>query len=786
MSASLTQKATDPADFGADKQGVAARWIAELRLAEMDSHRFVTRGREIERRYMDERTTAERDMARFNVFWSNVQTLKPAIYAAPPKAVVQRRYLDTDPIARAASTILQRAIQTNIDQTGWHESTDMAVLDYLVPGRGVCWARYEPHFDDVSAVQVKAGEAVEDGVETPAMEGNEAAEATEVEPTAPGPDFEADADNDGTMPEDDGLQVTNDVEGKIVTYEEVCWDYVNWDDFRHSPARVWQEVRWVARRVMIGLEDGIERFGNMFKAVPMTWRPEGLNENEPAYQLFTRAVVWEVWDKPSRKVYWICPDYGDAPLDVRDDWLKLTDFFPCPRPLYATLNNSTLMPSADFRFYQDQANELDDLTGRIEKITQVIKVAGVYDSANDGVQRVMNEGVENQLIPVENWSSFAEKGGFKGAVDFLPIEQAVVALKQLLEAREQTKQDLYEITGIADIVRGQGQASETATAQRIKGQFAQIRLRSRVGEVARFCRDMVRITGEIVCKHFQPQTLMLLSDYQQTQGADPQTAMQAIALLKNDQARGFRIEIEVDSTVVADQEQEQSSRVAFLQMAGQFLEQAVPLAQQVPQLGYLAGQMLLFGIRGFPVGREMETVFEQALDQLQKAATQPQQPPPPDPAAMKVEQDGQIAMAELQQKGALEQQRMQMEAADAQRRHEIEQARLALDTAKQQLDEQKLALEQIRMRHEADNAEADRGLKSRQIDADEREKAAQQQVNEVTAISDAVAQMQGMLDALTVRTEQAHKMATAPRRVTIERGPDGRAIGARQELEAAE
>ena len=780
MSASLTQKAADPADFGTDKRGVAARWIAELRLAEQDSDQFLTRGRDIEQRFMDERTTPEKDRARFNVFWSNVQVLKPAIYATPPKAVVQRRYLDQDATARAASIILQRAIQTNIDQTGWHESTDMAVLDYLVPGRGVCWARYEPHFDDVDAGAVKAGEAAEDGM-APAMEGP--AEAMEAEDTEPGPGIAPDADNTGAMPKDDGLQVTNDAEGQIVTYEEVCWDYVNWQDFRHSPARTWQEVRWVARRVEMMREDVIERFGEDFADIPLSVEPAGIEKTDPVHQLFCRAVVWEIWDKPTRKVFWICPEYGDAPLDVRDDWLKLTDFFPCPRPLYATLNNSSLMPSADFRFYQDQANELDDLTGRIEKITQVIKVAGVYDAASDGVQRVMNEGVENQLIPVENWGSFSEKGGFQGAVAFLPIEQAVVALKQLLEAREQTKQDLYEITGIADIVRGQGQASETATAQRIKGQFAQLRLRSRVGEVARFCRDMVRITGEIIAKHFQPQTLLLLSDYQQTLGATPDQAMAAIQLLKNDQARGFRIEIEVDSTVVADQEQEQASRVAFLKMAGEFLASAVPLAQQVPQLGMLAGQMLLFGIRGFPVGREMETVFETALEQLQQAASQPQQPPV-DPEIVKAQQDAQIKQAEMQQRAQAEQQKMQLEAAKAEQQAQIEAAKIQLEQARLDLEARKMGLEEQRMQQDANNAEADRQIKSRDIDLKERDRTLNQREAEVSAISEAVAQMQGMLDALSVRTEQAHQMASAPRRVTIERGPDGRAIGARQELEA--
>lgn len=800
MSASLTQKAADPADFGRDKRGVAARWIAELRMSGDYSHTFEVRGKDIERRYMDERTTPERDQARFNVFWSNVQTLKPAIYATPPKAIVQRRYLDQDPVARAASTILQRAIQTNIDQTGWHESTDMAVLDYLVPGRGVCWARYEPHFDDVGAGAVQDGEAAEDGMAAP-MEGvtrhpldakstNDHNSLPDRESalslsSPPSPDITPDADNQPGMPEDDGLQITNDAEGQSVTYEEVCWDYVNWQDFRHSPARTWAEVRWVARRVMVGLEDGVERFGPMFRDVPMTWRPDGMSEDEPAYQLFTRAVVWEVWDKPSRKIYWICPDYGDAPLDVKDDFLKLTDFFPCPRPLYATLNNASLMPAADFRFYQDQANELDDLTGRIEKLIQVIKAVGVYDAANNGVQRIFDEGVENSLIAIDNWGSFSEKGGFKGAVDFLPLEPMVIALKQLLEVRQQTKEDLYEITGISDIVRGQGMASATATAERLKGQFAQLRLRSRVGDVARFCRDMVRITGELICKHFQPETLLLLSDYQQTMGADPQLAMAAIQLLKNDQARGFRMEIEVDSTVIADQEQEQNARVAFLKMAGEFLAQAVPLAQQVPQLGMLAGQMLLFGIRGFPVGREMETVFETALEQLQQASQQPQQPPV-DPEIVKAQQDAQIKQAEMQQRAQADQQKMQLEAAKAEQQMQIEREKMQIERERLMLDADKMAMERDRLRQDADNAEADRQVKVRDIDLKERERSTEQAQGEVTAISDAVAQMQGMLDALTVRTEQAHKMATAPRRVTIERGPDGRAIAARQEMEAAE
>jgi hypothetical protein len=331
-------------------------------------------------------------------------------------------------------------------------------------------------------------------------------------------------------------------------------------------------------------------------------------------------------------------------------------------------------------------------------------------------------------------------------------------------------------------------ASATATAERLKGQFAQLRLRSRVGEVARFCRDMVRITGEIIAKHFDPQTLLLLSDYQQTTGADPNTAMQAIALLKNDQTRGFRIEIEVDSTVIADQEQEQTARVNFLKMAGEFLAQAVPLAQQVPEIGVLAGQMLLFGVRGFPVGREMEAVFETALEQLQQAASKPKPEPPPDPAMIKVQADAQIAQQKLQQDAALAQAKLQQDGA-------IEAVKAQLEQSAQQLEARKLALEEQRHMHEATMAAQDQTIKSREVGLAEtaaRQKADAEaikgQMQDISAVQGALQDVGKMLQQLGQQHAQSHeavmKGVLAKRTVQAVRGPDGRIAGATSMVEA--
>jgi hypothetical protein len=44
---------------------------------------------------------------------------------------------------------------------------------------------------------------------------------------------------------------------------------------------------------------------------------------------------------------------------------------------------------------------------------------------------------------------------------------------------------IYEVTGISDIVRGQGNAQETATAQEIKSQWGSLRIRKLQKQIER-------------------------------------------------------------------------------------------------------------------------------------------------------------------------------------------------------------------------------------------------------------------------------------------------------------
>jgi hypothetical protein len=618
-------------------------WFNALELSKKEMAKWQERGEKIVKRYRDERAEFGSGR-RYNILWSNIRTLLPAVYAKKPKAECQRRHKDADPVGRAAAQVLERALQYEIDQySDFDSALRHTILDRLLPGRGVAWVRFEPGY-------------------------------------TPG------------QPEDVGeSMITDDVEPEMdntLELETSPVDYVYWKDFRSSPARTWEEVTWVARRVYMSKDEGIERFGDDFKTIPLSHEPIGtddLKRDGVNTENMKKAVVWEIWDKPTKTVSWVAVGAPDI-LDTKDDPLELDCFFPCPKPLFATLTTDSLVPVADYIMYQDQANELDTLTERIGKLVEAVKVVGVYDASQSGVQRMLNEGVDNTLIPIDTWAAFGEKGGLKGTIDFLPLDMIVSALQQLYAARDQAKQVIYEVTGLSDIIRGASVASETATAQQIKSQYASLRLKEMQSDVARFASDILRIKAQIMCAFYRPQSLIAISGMDQT--ADAQLLPQAMQLLQNDILRVFRIEVETDSLVELDEAQEKSDRMEFLQAAGSFIREAI---QAPPQLAPLMGEMLMFGVRSFKAGKSMEASLEQFIKDAQEQAKQPQQPQQPDPEMMKLQATQQV-----------EQGRMQLEQAKMQAASQVEQGKFHLEQAKMQASQQ---LEQMRMQAQAQAAE---------------------------------------------------------------------------------
>jgi hypothetical protein len=620
-------------------------------------------------KYRDSSRQQNNPEARFNILWSNVQTITPAIFARLPRPDVSRRFRDNDPIGRVASMMLERALDFELEHYGDYKSAmKSSVFDRLIGGRGTSWIRYEPHI-------TKTGVG-DDGTQI-------------TEDVEDGEGMDQDFSGAAGLPEDSYEEE--------IEYECAPIDYVHWRDFGHSVARTWEEVTCVWRKVYMNRNALVERFGeDLGHKIPLDTKPQDSKSYTANTEMPYQACIYEIWDKETKKVIWLSKSLGEI-LDERDDPLDLENFWPCPKPLYSTLTTENLEPIPDYTMYQDQARELDELTNRIDGLIHALKVRGVYDASEGALQRLFSEGENNTLIPVKNWQAFAEKQGMKGALELVDLTPFATALMSCYQAMDQVKGQIYEIMGIADIQRGQTDPSETLGAQIIKSNNASGRLKTMQHDVVDFATKLLQLKAEIICKHFQEQTILEISGASQLSPADQALIPQALELLKQNPAKNFRIEVTTDSMIFQDEQQEKQDRIEFLTAVSQFIQTALPVAQGAPELTPLLMEMLKFGVTAFKAGKQMEGLIDETADKFREQAKAMEgQPKAPPPEVQKAQAESQAKMAEIQAKGQMELQ--------------LKQADVEVEKMKQEFQSQET---QLRMQMEQQRDQAEFEMQSR-------------------------------------------------------------------------
>lgn len=682
-----SSKVENPEEFGEGDRGKYLRWNTELKIAGKNEKDWIERSDKIIKRYRDERKAVDKDNKKFNILWSNTETLKKALYARPPIPQVDRRYRDKDPIGLKAAMVLERATSYVLEDFDMDHVMRSAVLDYQLPGRAVTRVFYRPQMVTRPAIAQPISYEPPDYLPNPEM--------PEAPIEVPGaPIYSDDAyEIDGMMFEDVEELVTESAEAMNVY----------WKDFRMGKAREWRQVPWVAFRAYMSRKELEDRFGEIGKKVPCNHRPENISDEDidDGAEILKKAEIWEIWDKVGNEVLWISPGF-DQILDSSDPHLKFDQFFPCTEPLIMTQTTDTMEPVPEYVQYQDQAQEIDELTVRINLIVEAIRVAGVYDQNAKGVQKILESEAENRLYPITNWQQFIDKGGLEAAIAWLPVEQLVKVLQVLYESRERTKQELYEITGLSDIMRGASDPRETAAAQKIKGRFGSMRLQDKQDLVAQHARDIIRLLVEVIAENFSEETLRKMTgltfegeedeqmDMQEQQAlqAPMQPGMQMpmsqqpqesgeevwakiMELLRNDPIRSFKISIETDSTIQPNEQEEKENRVEFLKATGEFMTGAMQIAAQQPLTTPLVLEMLLFGIRGFRAGRELEQRFEEVAEKINAQVKQQMANPQPQPDPKMIEAQGkmQAKQAETQQRLQADQQKHEQDMQQDQERH---------------------------------------------------------------------------------------------------------------------
>jgi len=593
-------------DAGSGDAGLVRLWLKAIALAEKDEEKWRKTADQTSERFRDEK---DRKGARFNILFASTMTLCPALYNSTPTPDVRRRFLDDDPLGKAVSQVLERGLSYTSECGDLDGAMVSSVFDSVLIGRGVTRVRYVPKQDE-------AGE---------------------------------------------------------VAYEEVTYEHVDWRDFRHGPGKRWDDVPWVAFRHRITRDQAIKLNPKVGATVSLDYCQEGSDKDGEPHDIFKRLTVWEIWDKDQREVLFIAPSHKEAPLGKDAPFCNFRGFFPIPRPLYDIDDTNSLTPIVPYTIYRDQAEELDRITSRISSLIKVLRWRGFRGAIEEFGK--LADADDGEMVPISNWQQYVSQGGLDKAIWLMPIKELGEVIAGLYVQRDQLKQTIFELTGVADVMRGQTDSNETLGAQQLKAQWGSIRLQARQKEVSRYSRDLMFIAAEIISEKFSPDTLRLmtgielpsLQDKQQAQmamqqaqatGQPPPKELESvlsnpsweevIQTLQNDGVRGFKIDIETDSTIEADQMRAQKNMGDFTQGFSTFITAVGPAVEAGAMPMDVAADLLASFARRFKLGRSAEN----ALDRLSKVALQPK-PPKEDPKAA----DAKLKAEAEQQKLGFEQQK---------------------------------------------------------------------------------------------------------------------------------
>ena len=549
-------------------------------------------------------TSKKTGQSSFNILWANTETLLPALFSAVPKPDVRSRHLKQDPVTEMAADIIEKSLTYLMDKNKFERRMKAGVKDHLLTGRLVTRVRLEPKFEDV-VVQ--------------------------------------DMDIDGSIIERTEKQQV----GHNANIENIAYDA-----FTVEPAKKWEEVTWIEFPYMLSKE----KYQELFPGKPL---PAMSKENDKKYGTENEYKVQEVWDKNKKRVFFIAEGV-DEPLKVMDDPLKYEDFWPIPQPLYSIETSDTLVPIPEYTIYQQQANELDEISYRITDLVQACKFIGVYDGLQNNLSQLLTAR-DSQFVPVP--SNLLRENGIKGVMDVVDVSPIARVLQQLYVQRDQIKSIIYEITGISDIIRGDSAASETATAQNIKSKWAGLRLRDRRANINRFVVDLLRMQAQLLGNFFDEKQLQEMSgvkldysqepmppapmppmmmqqpnlppelqdpyapvdagvmqqqqmEFQQQQMAydaevkKREEAAAAFQMIKSDVLCSYNIDIETDSTILADMEAETQKRAMLVSSITQFIASTAPLVQSGAMPIETAKALLVFALQTTKIPRELEDAIE--------------------------------------------------------------------------------------------------------------------------------------------------------------------------------
>lgn len=686
------------------KQGLVEIWKKEIE----NSTKYHEKSKQLAKEYQN---IYDGENDRFSkksypIFWSNTQTLKPLLFSKLPKVNITQSFFRDDDISRIASETIERLITYLLKESNAENQIEKIRDAYLIQGIGIPRIVFVPP----EPIEIKTKKKIK----------------TETE------------DNEIETEEE---EISYDVDEEKKSFK---LEFVDYQGFLKSTEKEWERVRWVAFKKYYSRAELIEHFGEEGKKVKMSnTKFEYLTEKEQENELYQLCEVWEIWDKENEICHFITFAGDGAVLSSEKEPYNLKNFFPIPMPMGLNENRS-LLPSPLYKQYKDLAEDLSRIHDRIANLTDQAKFTGAYTSFAEqkDIENIMN-GEDGEFSALQTTANIDDA---RKLIVFKPLTEIANTITILRNEKTQLKIDIQEITGLSDIVRGATVASETATAQQLKGNFAISRIQPLQKEVEFTIRDTIRLLTELAVEKLplveiikitdlkivdvglilnnakqtieinKQEAISLLNpqdpDYQQKimmleQQAqiglektkkDLQEQLKGFAIelknipklnkiLKDDKMRCISIDIETDSTIKIDQNQEKIDRMDYVRTISQTLQALIPAVQTGIISKKALSEMIIFASKPQKVGRNLENYLQEEQPVEEK----------PDPQAM-------LAQAQIE----LQQQELQLKTQEVMGKLNIDQQKVNVDKAKILNDQNKF---EQKLEFDDANKQADRESK---------------------------------------------------------------------------
>lgn len=557
----------------------------------------------------------------FDLFWSSMEILKPAIYAKAPKPVATPRFKDGKLVDKAVAELMERTLGSEFDRGDIDQVMLGARDDLALTNRGVGWVRYEA--DEKGGGKRICVEHLDrkDFLHEPARSWAEVGWVArrawmtkkQMKKRFPDADFESADFNVRREDSNYGMvdssakagvwEVWSRVDNKVYWWAPGCEDFLDEDKPHLNLSTFWPCPKpafgTLIRRSLIPVPD-YRRYREMLDQINI------LTER-----------VYVLLDSVRLKV--LIPGDGDVAraveLAINSDDDKIV--IPVPAAALQGAAAGGLMITLPLTEIATTIQGLIDARNQlIENFYQVSGISDIMRGATEAQETLGAQRLKQQNGSVRIRDKIDELARF--ARDLAVIAAEIIA-------QNFDKDTLMEISQMEFPTRSKIDADIKKLEDAARKELEELADQAEQAAMA------AQQSGEEVDptqaqQQFQQAQQAVIAKYQPLldQAKTAVSIEDVMKLLRDKKARNLIIDIETDSTIMVDEMEEKASRAEFLQAFAGASSSIQPLLMAGEAGAKLAGAMLKFALQPYRANRELDGLIDDFIEQAPQMAAQAQ------------------------------------------------------------------------------------------------------------------------------------------------------------------